>query len=54
MRDIDEVIEQVNKNCRLNPVEKQVIINRLEKRPTQEELDLAAAQVSAKRHSGWN
>ena len=45
MRDIDVVIEAVRNHPNIPPVHKQVLISRIEVRPTRAELDAAAAIV---------
>jgi hypothetical protein len=47
-RDIDDVIDYVRGNWRFNDTIKQLIVNRLDPAPSQEELDQARNQVRAK------
>lgn len=44
-RTIDDVIDYVRHFDRLPPVMKQVVINRLDPEPTEEEIERAARQV---------
>lgn len=45
MRYIDEIIKAIQEHPRITPVHKQVLIDRVEKLPTQEEISQAAKKV---------
>lgn len=45
MRYIDDIIHAVKEHPGIAPIHKQVIIDRIEKPPTHEELEVAAAKV---------
>ena len=47
-RDVDRIIDYVNRQTDIPPVHRQVMVNRLDPAPTQEELDRASAQVYPK------
>jgi hypothetical protein len=45
MRTIDDIIRAVREHPSIPPIHKQVLINRIEPEPTQQEIDLARSQV---------
>jgi hypothetical protein len=45
VRDIDAILEAVRREDRIPPIIKQVLINRIEPRPTPEEIERARQQV---------
>lgn len=47
-RDVDRIILYVREQTDIAPVQRQVMVNRLDPPPTQEELDRASAQVYPK------
>jgi hypothetical protein len=50
MRDIDAILDAVRREDRIPPVIKQVLINRIEPRPTPEEIERARQQVYPESH----
>jgi hypothetical protein len=51
-RDVDRVIDYINGLDYIPPVHRRVMVNRLDPRPTQAEIDRAAAEVYPERKPG--
>ncbi len=53
MRYIDDIIKAVNDHPHLSPIEKWVINNRIERRPTPSEFAQAREAIDDENHLGW-